>query len=215
MRVESLKALPREAHGSRAACRLRQSGLVPGVLYGHGQEPNAVAVERQALDRLLAHGTHVVNLEIDGRTESCLVKDVQYDHLGAAPIHVDLARIDLNERVRLKVPLELKGHARGLSEGGALIQQMIDMEIECLVANLPDSLRVNVSDLHVGGTIHVKDVPLPEGVTALSDPESIIVLCREVTARVEEAALTEAAAATEPEVIAKGKVETEGEGEEE
>lgn len=214
MKVETVKAEKREASGTRAVRRLRQTGQIPGVIYGHGLPATNVSLERRAVEALLAHGTHVVNIEMAGGNQSCLLKDVQFDHLGATPVHVDLARVDLEERVQVKVPLELKGHARGLGEGGALVQNLIDIEIECRAVDIPDAIRVNISDLGVNSALHVRDIALPEGITARQDPEMIVVACREVTQPVAApatAAPTETA--TEPEVIAKGKVEKE-EGEE-
>jgi len=213
MQVESISVETRDPHGTRTARRLRGTGRVPGIVYGHGQPPEAISVDLKTLERLVAHGTHVVNLAVGPKTESCLVRDVQFDHLGTNPVHVDFSRIDLNERVTVKVPLELRGHAKGQNEGGTVTQVMIDLEVECLAMNIPSVIRVNIAELSVNQFIHVKELSLPEGVVSKQDGELIVVSCREVTAPVETPAATAEAAAApaEPEVIAKGKIEKEGE----
>lgn len=213
MQVESIRVQNRDPHGSRSARRLREKGLVPGIVYGHGQSPQAISVDTKTLERLVHDGVHVVNVQVDQKSESCLLRDVQYDHLGAHAVHVDFSRIDLNEKVHVKVPVELRGHAKGQHEGGTVSQHMIDLEVECLAMNIPKVIRVNISDLGVNGYIHVKELALPEGVRSMQDGELIVVSCREVTAPVETTtvAAAEGAAPAEPEVIAKGKIEKEGE----
>lgn len=213
MQVESINVKNRDPHGTRTARRLRKAGQVPGIMYGHGQPPQAISVDEKSLERLVSRGTHVVNIEMDGRTESCLLRDVQFDHVGTNPVHVDFSRIDLNERVTVKVPLELRGHAKGQNEGGTVTQVIVDLEVECLAMNIPQTIRVNIADLGVNQFIHVKELVLPEGVTTRIDGELIVASCREVTAPVETAVATAEAAAApaEPEVIAKGKIEKEGE----
>ncbi|MEE8169887.1 MAG: 50S ribosomal protein L25 [Phycisphaerae bacterium] len=214
MNMETLKAERRENRGTRAARRLRKTGMLPGIVYGHKQDPLAISMDQHAVGQLLAHGTHVVNLDVGGRKEPCLLRDVQYDHLGIAPLHVDLTRIDLEERVHVKVPLEIKGKAVGLGQGGALEQQLIDLEVNCRAVDIPESIRVNVAELGINGTIHVKELELPAGVEAIPDGETIVVLCREVTLHVEAEETAEAEAkAAEPEVLAKGKGESEAESE--
>ncbi|MCK6455981.1 MAG: 50S ribosomal protein L25 [Phycisphaerae bacterium] len=214
MEIQTLQAEPRTPHGSRAAQRLRRRGKVPAVIYGHQQAPETILVDQHALVGCLEDGAHVVTIALDGKTETCLLKDVQYDHLGIAPLHVDFARIDLTEKVRVRVALELRGTAKGQSEGGIVIQQLMDLDIECLATAIPDSIRVPINDLALDQILHVRELVLPEGVRAVADPEAIVAICREphVQAAPTEAP-AEAAAATEPEVIARGKIEEEGEAE--
>ena len=214
MQIETIKASKREEYGKRPVARLRKSGAIPGIMYGHGEAPLPIAVDRHAIELMLAHGGHIANIELGGQTQACLIKDVQYDHLGATPLHVDFARIDLNQRVTVRVPLELRGHAKGQAAGGAIAQLLIDLEVECLAMDIPDLIRVNIADLDLNQALHVREIALPEGVACRLDPETIIAVCREVTAPVEPApgAAVEPTTA-EPEVIAKGKVEKEGEGE--
>lgn len=213
MQVESITVQAREPHNTRSARRLRKTGMVPGIVYGHGQPPQAIAIDEKSVERLVSHGTHVVNVAIGPKTESCLLRDVQFDYLGTNPLHVDFSRIDLNERVSVKVPLELKGHAKGQTEGGTISQHIIDLEIECLAMNIPAVIRINIAELALNQSLHIRELVLPEGVTTPLDRELIVVSCREVTAPVETTAVAAdaAAAPAEPEIIAKGKIEKEGE----
>lgn len=216
MQVETIKAEPRSELGTRAVRRLREAGRIPATVYGHGEAPLNISLVVRDVQTVVAHGTHVLNVDMGGKLQACLLKDVQFDHLGAIPMHVDFSRIDLNERVRVKVPLEMRGQAKGLGEGGSIEQQIIDLEVECLAVNIPDSIRVNVTNLGVHQALHVRELELPEGVTAVHDGDSIVVLCREITEKAAAAPAVEGAeGAAEPEVIAKGKVEKEGEEEKE
>lgn len=217
MEVKTLKAQPREAHGSRAAARLRRQGKIPGIVYGHKVDPAPITVDRRELEIELELGTHIVNLDVGGKSETCLIKDVQYDHLGIEAMHIDLARVDLNELVRLKVPLEFKGTAKGIGEGGVVTQQLMDIEVECTVASIPDVIRVNIADLGLNQMLHIRELALPEGVKAVADPEAIVAMCREplAAAPAATAAVPGEEEAKEPEVIAKGKVLEEGEEAEE
>ncbi|MEE8385191.1 MAG: 50S ribosomal protein L25, partial [Dehalococcoidia bacterium] len=109
MEIPTLKGDQRKAAGTREAARLRRAGKLPGILYGHELKPVAVTLDRHDVNLLLDHGTHVVSLELDGQQQACLFKDAQYDHLGAELIHVDLARVDLTELVKVHVEVELRG----------------------------------------------------------------------------------------------------------
>src|SRR5205814_5341270 len=104
----------------------------------------------------LEHGVHVFDLALDGKSEKVLVKEVQYDHLGLEVLHVDFARVSLDEKVEVTVPLELKGEPKGLAEGGVLTQVISELEVECVVTEIPDVIRHNVSDLGVGDVLHIK-----------------------------------------------------------
>lgn len=198
--------------GSRANKRLRDAGKLPGVIYGHKEAVVPVTLPKKEVVNHLHHGAHVFSLQLDGKSENCLVKEVQYDHLGLEVIHVDFARVSLDEKVEVTVPLELKGTPKGEEDGGVLQQIVSDIEIECVVTEIPDAIRYNVSEMKLDDVLHLKDIPLPAGVRALQDEDLIIATCAEVA----EAESTEAAEAetAEPEVIGKAK-EEEGEAAEE
>src|SRR3954452_716725 len=138
-----MTAQPRAELGSRANKRLRDRGLVPGVVYGHKEAVVPVTLPRKELVGHLNHGAHVFDLAFDGRSEKVLVKEVQYDHLGIEVIHVDFARVSLDERVEVTVPIELKGEPN-TDEGGVVTQVINELEVECLVTDIPDKIVVNI-----------------------------------------------------------------------
>src|SRR5215213_5312870 len=166
-----LKAEPRSALGSRANKRLRDSGFIPGVVYGHKEAVVPVTLPKKELSTHLSHGAHVFDLSLDGRAEKVLVKDVQYDHLGIEVLHIDLARVSADERVEVTVPLELKGTPKGEDEGGVLQQIMAELEIECLVTDIPSVIIHNVSEMKLDDVLHIKELKLPPGVKALQDED--------------------------------------------
>jgi large subunit ribosomal protein L25 len=201
-----LTAKVRGELGSRRNKRLRDAGFVPGVIYGHKEDVVPVTLPKVELVKHLNHGAHLFALALDGKNENVLVKDVQYDHLGIEVLHVDFARVDLNERVEVTVPLVLKGEPKGEAEGGVLQQIVADLEIECLVTQIPTDIRYNVSEMGLNSVLHIKELQLPSGVRALQDEDLIVATVREI---VEEAPAEVAEGAAEPEVI--GKPAEEGE----
>jgi len=205
-----MTAQSRPELGSRANKRLRDRGLVPGVVYGHKEAVVPVTLPKKELVGHLNHGAHVFDLALDGRSEKVLVKEVQYDHLGIEVIHVDFARVSLDEKVEVTVPLEFKGTPKGEADGGVLQQLISDLEIECLVTDIPTSIRVNVADLGVDDVLHVSDLQLPPGVRPLQDADLLVATVKIIEE--EEAAPAAAAAegAAEPEIIGRKP----GEGEE-
>lgn len=204
----TLKAQPREAKGTKAARRLRNQGKLPAIIYGHGQKPVSVAIDAHDFDQHLHHGEHVLSVDVGGKTESFLIKAVQYDHLDTTPIHVDLARVDLNERVVVKVAIELRGTPKGLSEGGLMDQVMPDVEIECLVTEIPEVIRPNVSHLGVDESLTVKDLELPPSAKPIADLNAPVATIRPLaTAEATEEEAEDQEGAAEPEVIGRGKEE--------
>jgi large subunit ribosomal protein L25 len=216
MEVELIKAESRAAGGRHANERLRRRGLIPAVVYGHGQPPENLAVDAHDLHLVLLRKRHVVKVNLGGQERAYLLKDVQYDYLQTTPIHVDLMRVDLSERVRVKVPVILKGEPLGVREGGVLIQILPDVELECPLMAIPESITHNVAELNIGQTVHVRDLAVPADTKATSHAEDIVATCQHKRGEVEEAAAaapaTEGEATTaEPEVISRGKLETEEE----
>ena len=206
-----LTAKTRDRLGSRYTRRIRESGGLPAVVYGHKRDPEAIALEAgDAIDHISA-GEKVFNLRIEGRTdEFVLLRDIQFDYLGSNIIHADFARVDLNERVRTRVPIHLTGDAIGLkSVGAVLLHPSNELEIECTVDRLPDHLTVNIAELEVGHSVTASQVPLPDpSIRLLTDPHAVvarIVVQLEAPAEAEAAAVD--AAAAEPEVIAEKKKE--------
>ena len=202
-----LKAEQRSALGSRANKRLRDSGFIPGVVYGHKEAVVPVTLPKKELSTHLAHGAHVFDLSLAGKTEKVLVKDVQFDHLGIEVLHVDFARVSLDERVEVTVPLELKGTPKGEADGGVLQQIVAELEIECVVTDIPDVIQHNVSDMGVDDVVHIRDLKLPPGAKALQDEDLIVATVKVISE--DEAAPAADADAAEPEVI--GRKAEEGE----
>ncbi len=212
METVSLKADKRDPHGKRLARRLREDGKLPAIIYGHGEAPEAVTLDRHDVVVALHHGARTLELNMGGRKNAYLIKEVQYDHLGAVPIHMDLMRVDLTEKVRVRVGIELRGTPKGVSEGGVLDQLMADIEVECVVTAIPETLHPLVSHLHLNEALLVKDLALPAGVTAVPGPEERVAMVREAAAHVAEIAEAVTAgeeAPQQPEVIARGKKEEE------
>src|SRR6478736_5671648 len=195
--------------GSRANKRLRNSGQLPGVIYGHKEAIVPVTLPKKEVVNHLSRGAHVFDLAMDGKSEKVLVKEVQYDHLGLEVIHVDFARVSLDEKVEVTVPLELRGTPKGEEEGGVLQQIISDLEIECLVTDIPNVIRHNVSELGLDSVLHIKDITFPPNVKPLQDGDQLVATVREIQEAPEAAAVAVAEGAAEPELIGRKPAEDE------
>lgn len=202
--VVKLVTQPREGRGSQKAKQLRRTGLIPAVVYGHKEATVAIALPGDALFKAIRQGAHIINLETGGNTQTALIKEIQWDHLGKELLHVDFARVSADERVTVSVPIEVRGTAVGIAAGGVLDQPLHTLRVECPVVSIPASIRVNVGELQLGSAIHVRELTLPEGIKAMDDPDVIVV---HVTAKaVEPEAVVAApvvAESAEPEVIGR------------
>jgi large subunit ribosomal protein L25 len=210
MKIAKIKSEPRSAEGTRKARALRKQGKLPVVVYGHGEPPESIALDQHEVEVALKHGARTLQVDVHGQTKPYLIKEVQYDHFAETPIHMDLARVDLNERVRVKVGIELRGTPKGVSEGGVLDQSMGQIEVECLVTEIPDTLHPLVTHLALSESLYVKDLKLPPGVVALAGPDDRIATVRkhvEAAAPPPPAAEGEEAAPAEPERIGRIKME--------
>ncbi|NOS99041.1 MAG: 50S ribosomal protein L25 [Phycisphaerales bacterium] len=214
MEVPILKCERRTRLGTHYTRRLRAKGQLPGIIYGHGEAPEAFSVEAHALQLHLDHGARVLNLEMEGQTKACLIKDVQRDHLDRDPIHVDMARVNLDERVRVEVAIELRGTPKGVEHGGILELMKDTVLVECLAMNIPDTFHPTVTELEVGDVLHVKDLKLPEGVVILDDPNERLAMVRALAAEVDAATVVAEEGAPEPERIGRVAPTEEAEGEE-
>jgi large subunit ribosomal protein L25 len=207
VQTAQVSAKPRSDLGSRANRRLREAGLLPGVIYGHKEAVIPVTLPRKEVVDHLNHGAHLFDLSLEGKSEKVLVKEVQYDHLGMEVLHVDFARVSLDEKVKVTVPLELKGSPKGEADGGVLQQIIASLEVECLVTEIPEAIRHNVAEMALNDVLHIRDLKPPEGVKILRDPELIVATVREILEVAPEVVAEEAPA--EPEVI--GRKPAEGE----
>lgn len=184
--------------GTRVARRLRASGKIPAIIYGHKQAPVPIALARETVLEMIKKSTHLAELQMGGTTETVLIRDVQWDYLGKEILHLDFARVSVGEAIETEVRLELRGTAPGVAAGGVLETLIHAVHVTCRADAIPDSFRVDISELQIGQAIHIRDLKLPEGVTVKGDPETLLV---HVTTQVEEPPTTEAPEGAQPEVI--------------
>jgi len=213
METMTLKAEPRTRIGKKGARSTRERGLLPAIIYGHGEAPEAVSLSFHDVGVALHHGARTLTVDVNGTAKRYLIKAVQYDHFGTTPVHIDLARVDIHERVRLRVGIELRGVPKGVADGGVLEQYMGDIEVECLVTDIPGTLHPLVTHLGVGDSLLVKDLVLPPGVTVRAQPEDRVASCRELmeAPAVVPAVITEGEQPAEPERIGRVRKEEEPE----
>ncbi len=174
----SLSLSARAPEGSRSARRLRREGLVPGVIYGEGGDPQHFAVDARILRNTLAHSGAILEVSIDGgKGVPVLVKDLQRHPVRGEAVHVDLLRVNMSETIHTTVVLELTGadEAPGVVEGGVLSQETREVNIEALPGDIPDVIRHDVSSMEMNATLTLSAVSAPEGVTLLDDPEETVI----------------------------------------
>jgi large subunit ribosomal protein L25 len=209
--IPTLQAQGRTKLGTHESARLRKAGPLPVVIYGHKKDPVHATCDYKQLYDLVSQHAKVIEVQHDGAKEPCLIKEVQWDHLGSQLVHLDLTRVDLNERVKVDVQVTFTGEAIGLKEAGAFIEHPVtSIEVECLVTEIPESLTADVSKLGVGDTLTVKDVVLPPGVVAVTEADMVLASVSMAAAEEEVvAAVPGEEGAAEPEVI--GRKVAEGE----
>ena len=214
----SLQAAIRTTTGKGAARTLRRQGKVPGVIYGHGREAEAVMIDTGALNRMLvgiSAGTAIVDVAVDDRPPvKALIREIQRDAVRPSEIlHLDLYEVRSDEEITLEVPVRLIGVPDGVRNfGGVLDHVLRELEIEVLPSNIPEHVDLDVTQLAIGHSLFVRDIDVPNA-RVLNDPDTTI--CTVVAPRTEEAPapVEEAVATTEPELIRKPKPEEEGEAE--
>lgn len=203
-KTSQLTATIRENTGSKAAAKERKKGRIPAIVYGHKKEPVAISLDAHNLVETLHHGHRLMDVLIGKESQKMLLKDLQYDYLGKDIIHVDLMRVDITETIKVTVPIELKGTPKGTLEGGVISEHTDHLEIECLAADIPESIVVSVADMDVGDTLHAKDIELPAGARLSSSPEILLITCSLVAAA-KAAEEAEEEEPTAPEVITEAK----------
>ena len=191
---------PRTEMGSANCRRLLKRGVVPGNVYGHNADAMAVMVSAEVLNPVIKSGSRVVDLEVAGKHDKAVIRDVQWDVFGRYIKHFDLLRVDPNERVTITVPIVLKGTAPGVAGGGLLDQPMHSLVIDCLAYQIPDSIQVRVGTMQMGDIVHVRDLPLPDGSHPHAQPDAIVVHVVKLQVSEVEAAVPGVA---EPEVVGK------------
>jgi large subunit ribosomal protein L25 len=219
METFTVEGKVREERGKGAARRTRQTGMVPAVLYGGRKDSVSLAVNAKQVAKILrsetGHNTIFTVRVADGAEEKAMMKDWQVDPLSGALLHVDLLRIAMDVRMRVRVPVHTFGEPQGVKMQGGVFEVVTrEIEIECLPGDIPEEFKMDVTGLMIGKQLRAGEIPLdPEKMKLLTDP--LRVIAHVVTLKKEEEPTPEAAVATEtaaaePEVIKKGKKEEEG-----
>src|SRR6202045_2682347 len=222
METFTVEGKVREERGKNAARRTRLTGMVPAVLYGGRKDSISLAVNAKQVAKILrsetGHNT-IFSVQLDSAQERAMMKDWQVDPVSGKLLHVDLLRIAMDVRMRVKVPVHTFGEPQGVKMQGGVFEMVTrEVELECLPGDIPEEFKVDVSEMLIGKQLRAADLPFdPQKIKLLTDPQRVIahvvVLKKEEEPAVEAAVATETAPA-EPEVIKKGKKEEEGEGEE-
>ena len=205
-----LTAERRTATGRSAVRKLKAMGVVPAVIYGAKDKAEPLQVSRRDINAMLSHAAGeniLVELEIAGKSRLALVQEVQHAPLGNAILHIDFHAVSMDEVIQADVPLEPMGIANGVKNMGGLLEQNLrSLAIECLPRDLPDVITVDVAPLNIGDAIHVREIPLPPGVTTRVQPDltAFSVLAPTVE---EEPVVAAVEAAAGPEVIREKKEE--------
>jgi large subunit ribosomal protein L25 len=203
-KAEVLNAEIREDRGTRAARRMRAAGKVPAVLYGHGQQTVSLTLPADRLTAAIRHGHRLLQLQ-GGVNEQALITQLQWDVWGQEVLHVDLTRVYADERVKVEVPIELRGEAPGTKSGGVLTQVLASIEVECPAASVPEKLEMNINHLEVNQALTVADLDVPQDVKPLAAADEVVVHCPEAVETPEEAVEGPA----EPELIQRQSGEAE------
>jgi len=204
---DSVEVKLRKETGTRASRKLRREGFVPAVLYGHGEKCVDLVATRDAVQAAVRHGSRIVELKGAVKT-GALIRELQWDTFGVEPVHVDFLRVSATDRVKVKVPVDLKGECPGQRNGGVVSLILHEIELECRADAVPEKIHAAVGKLQLGGTIKVHDLELPAGAKALVDGDDAVVTCTVPVEKGEEAV----AGGAEPELIGRKPTE-EGEAE--
>lgn len=197
MDMQTIKVSTRSDTGKGPARRRRVAGSIPGVIYGENTEALSITVDAKVFASLVEghQGEHaVVQVEVEDRPElsgPSMIKDVQHHPIRSDIMHADFLRIKLDEKIQTFVPITIVGHCIGVVEGGVPDHQLREIEIECLPLDVPDEIKVDITDLHIGDLLHVSDLTAPEKLEILTEPDRTVIAIH--TPRVVAAAETEEA----------------------
>jgi large subunit ribosomal protein L25 len=205
----NLQVEKRERTGKGGCRQARMRGLIPAVVYGSGKDSVPIQVDRKTFVEMMKKAGSenpvlLLKLSDTGQERHAMIRDMQRNPVSRQVIHIDFQRIEMTDKVRVTVPIELVGTAYGVKVEGGLIDFVVrEVHIACLPGDIPNHIELDVTELHAGQHAAAKDVKLPEGVTLLDDPERVILSV--VHARTEEA--TAEGGQAEPEIIKRGKTE--------
>jgi large subunit ribosomal protein L25 len=216
-----LQAQPRTSGTKNDARRVRAGGKIPAVLYGAGKDAISVTLDPRHVTRILhsrtGHNT-IFDLSLEGGEQAkAMIVDWQYEPIKGSLMHIDLKRIAMNKKLTVSVPIVLKGEAVGVKVDGGVLEQLLrEVEIECLPADIPSTIDVDISNLTFGVVLRVSDLAHGDKLTFLTDanqPVAHVITIKEEVVATPDAVAADAAAPAEPEVIKKGKQDAEEEGE--
>ncbi len=192
MKSEALEVFSRTAKKRNAVKKIRSAGRIPGVLYGRGQDASGVEIDAKAFEALVKQATSgalLVDLACDGKNGLALITEVQHHPLTGAFLHVDFQSVREDETVTVFVPIESTGEAIGVEMGGGHLEHVLfRVRVRGLPKNIPDELVVDVSNLDIGHTLHVKDIEVPEGVEILANDDNPIYSVHKPRVEIEETA---------------------------
>ena len=221
MATASLTAKARAERGTGVARKLRQSGNIPAVIYGHGREPQSLAINTREVEKLLGQfsaGSTIIELSVDGAVSKTLIREIQRHPVNRSIVHIDFQQLVAGEKITVAIPLRFTGTADGVrNSGGILEETMHQVHLRVDPSSIPDHIDVDVTPLTIGHSYHVSDLVLPAGVTILDDAGATVCVCTAPKAVIEETPAVaavegaEAAAPAEPELIRKPKAEEEEE----
>ncbi|MGH7619418.1 MAG: 50S ribosomal protein L25 [Gemmatimonadaceae bacterium] len=219
MATASLTAKTRAERGTGVARKLRQAGEIPAVIYGHGRDPQSLAINTRDVEKLLGQfsaGSTVIELNVEGAVAKTLIREIQRHPVSRSIVHIDFQQLVAGERITVSIPLRFVGTADGVrNSGGILEETMHQVHLRVDPAAIPDHIDVDVTPLTIGHSYHVRDLQLPEGVAILDDPGATVCVCTAPKAVEETVAApvegAEVAAPAEPELIRKPKPEDEEE----
>jgi large subunit ribosomal protein L25 len=204
----TLEVKSRSERGTRACRKLRKQGQVPGNIYGHTEDPVPISADGETLTKAVNSGHKIVDVKLNGGTETTILREVQWNTFATEILHFDLMRIDANERVTVMIPIVCKGIAPGVTAGGILEQPVHEIEMEVLALEIPDALIIRISDMQLGNAKHVSDLELPPSAKVSLPPETLIVQVSQPLAVPEPTEAMEAGPA-EPELIGRPAKEEE------
>ena len=208
-----LEVSRREATGKETAKKLRRAGKLPAVVYGGHRDPVSITVDEKDLSDLIRKSEHgarsvfLLHLAGSDQKRHAMIKDVVVDPITRKMQHVDFVRVLMDEKVRVAIPIHHEGTSLGVKAGGMLDFQIRELHVECLPGQIPDEIKLDVAELNIGDVLRIQDLTLPEGVKVLEDAERVIVSVH--GRKTEEEPTEEGEEPAEPELVKKGKAETE------
>jgi large subunit ribosomal protein L25 len=211
MATASLSATRRTDTGKGNARSLRRDGQIPAVIYGHARESQPLAVAARDLEKLLSRisaDNTVVELEVEGTTSRALIREIQRHPFKRAILHVDFQELVAGEKMIVRVPIRLIGIPAGVRLGGGIIDHTLrELTISVDPASMPGQIEIDITDLEIGGSVHVNQVKVPAGVEVLDEPGAAVVVIATPRAAIEAVAVEAEPVAVEPEVIRAKKPE--------